>query len=57
MNSKTKLLISTILTLALGLPLAKLALDKRYPERTITSGATEVVSSVDVCSAPDLPEC
>lgn len=57
MNSKTKLLISTILTLALGLPLARLALDKRYPARTITSQAAVIASSIDVCDAPDSPAC
>lgn len=57
MNSKTKLLISTILTLALGLPLAKLALDKRHPAQKITSQAAAVATSFDACDTPDLPHC
>ena len=57
MKSRTKLLIATIMTLALGLPLAKLALEKRYPAPTITSPTVEVAMSIDACDAPDVPDC
>jgi len=57
MNSKAKLLISTILTLALGLPLAKLALEKRYPARTETAHESVTATNVDICDTPDLPCC